>query len=57
MADVDTAQMRCAGRELLSLALMDARNHSLRWTAAFDGAACGAAPLLWELGRLSWFQE
>ncbi len=57
MADVDTARMRHAGRELLSLALMDARNHSLRWAAAFEGAACGAAPLLWELGRLGWFQE
>jgi ergothioneine biosynthesis protein EgtB len=57
MADVDTAQMRHAGRELLSLALMDARNHSLRWAAAFEGAPCGAAPLLWELGRLGWFQE
>ncbi|WP_371262093.1 SUMF1/EgtB/PvdO family nonheme iron enzyme [Rhizobacter sp. Root404] len=57
MADVDTAQMRRAGRELLSLALMDARNHSLRWAAAFEGAACGAAPLLQELGRLGWFQE
>lgn len=58
VANVDTAQMRHAGRELLSLALIDARNHSLRWAAAFESAAPGgAAPLLWELGRLGWFQE
>ena len=57
IANVDTAQMRHAGRELLSLALMDARNHSLRWAAAFEDSAAGAAPLLWQLGRLGWFQE
>lgn len=57
IADVDTAQMRHAGKELLSLALMDARNHSLRWAAAFEGSKAGAVPLLWELGRLGWFQE
>ena len=57
IANVDTAQMRHAGRELLSLALMDARNHSLRWAAAFEASPAGAAPLLWELGRLGWFQE
>jgi len=57
IANVDTAQMRRAGKELLSLALMDARNHSLRWAAAFESAPVGAAPLQWELGRLGWFQE
>ena len=57
IANVDTAQMRHAGRELLSLALMDARNHGLRWAAAFEASPAGAAPLLWELGRLGWFQE
>ncbi len=57
IANVDTAQMRHAGKELLSLALMDARNHSLRWAAAFEAAPAGAAPLLWQLGRLGWFQE
>jgi iron(II)-dependent oxidoreductase len=57
IANVDTAQMRHAGKELLSLALMDARNHSLRWAAAFEASPAGAAPLLWELGRLGWFQE
>ncbi|MBC8057346.1 MAG: hypothetical protein H7Y61_12290, partial [Rhizobiales bacterium] len=54
---MDTAQMRHAGKELLSLALIDARNHSLRWAAAFESTPAGVAPLLWELGRLGWFQE
>ncbi len=57
LVDVDTPQMRHAGRELLSLALMDSRNHSLRWAAAFEAAPTGAAPLLRALGRLGWFQE
>ncbi|MBK1614146.1 hypothetical protein CKO44_11775 [Rubrivivax gelatinosus] len=44
--------MRRAGPELLSLALIDARNHTLRWLAAFDARDAllrsegGAAPLL-----------
>jgi ergothioneine biosynthesis protein EgtB len=49
--------MRSAGKELLSLALMDARNHTLAWAAAFEGPTGGAAPLLRELGRIGWFQE
>ena len=57
VANVDTPLVRRAGRELLSLALIDARNHSLRWAAAFESAPAGSAPLLWELGRLGWFQE
>ena len=57
VANVDTAQMRHAGKELLSLALIDARNHSLRWAAAFEAAPAGATPLLRALGRLGWFQE
>ena len=57
IANVDTAQMRHAGKGPLSLALMDARNHSLRWAAAFEASPAGAAPLLWWLGRLGWFQE
>ena len=57
VANVDTPQMRRAGKELLSLALIDARNHSLRWAAAFEATPAGAAPLLRELGRLAWFQE
>lgn len=65
--NVDSARMRRAGRELLSLALMDARNHTLRWIAAYE-QALGEGPLtvpqqpdlsppLWELGHLGWFQE
>ena len=57
MSNVDTALIRRAGKDLLSLALIDARNHSLRWAAAFEAAPGGAAPLLWQLGRLGWFQE
>ena len=57
VADVDTAQMRRAGKDLLSLALMDARNRSLRWAAAFEQAPTGATLLLYELGQLGWFQE
>ena len=36
--NVDSARMRRAGKELLSLALMDARNHTLRWIAAYERA-------------------
>ncbi|MFZ2652423.1 MAG: selenoneine synthase SenA [Burkholderiaceae bacterium] len=64
--NIESAQMRRAGKELLSLALMDARNHTLRWIAAYE-RALGASlevPLLseinpprWELGHIGWFQE
>ena len=57
VANVDTPLVRRAGKELLSLALIDARNHGLRWAAAFESAPAGAAPVLRELGRLAWFQE
>jgi ergothioneine biosynthesis protein EgtB len=56
-ANLGTPLMRHAGRELLSLALIEARNQSLRWAAAFEGSAAGAEPILRELGRLGWFQE
>ena len=52
--NVDSPLMRQAGKELLSLALMDARNHSLRWFAALEGVPGAAA---WELGHAGWFQE
>ena len=52
--NVDSPLMRHAGKELLSLALMDARNHTLRWFAAFEPTL--AAPL-WALGHSGWFQE
>jgi ergothioneine biosynthesis protein EgtB len=54
---IDSPQMRRAGRELLSLALIDARNHSLRWFAAFEDQPAAARPALWELGHVGWFQE
>jgi ergothioneine biosynthesis protein EgtB len=59
----DPAQMRCAGAELLSLALIDARNHTLRWLAAFEphlGTLAPGAdvdPPLWLVGHVGWFQE
>lgn len=65
--DLHSPQMRRAGKDLLSLALMDARNHTLRWIAAYE-EALGAAhfivpplpevnPPLWLLGHVGWFQE
>lgn len=65
--NVDSARMRRAGKELLSLALMDSRNHTLRWIAAYERALGAVAmrvpqqpelsPPLWELGHAGWFQE
>jgi gamma-glutamyl hercynylcysteine S-oxide synthase len=65
--NVDSARMRRAGKELLSLALMDSRNHTLRWIAAYERALeptglrvplmAELNPPLWELGHVGWFQE
>lgn len=65
--NIHTVQMRRAGRDWLSLALMDARNHSLRWIAVFESALDGGNgllatstevdPPLWTLGHIGWFQE
>ncbi len=58
--------MRAAGKDLLSLALMDARNHTLRWIGACErlfGPALKLPPSpdlnppLWALGHVGWFQE
>ncbi|MBN8507562.1 MAG: SUMF1/EgtB/PvdO family nonheme iron enzyme [Burkholderiales bacterium] len=55
--------MRQAGAELLSLALIDARNLTLRWLAAFEphlGQLAPSAlvePPLWLVGQAGWFQE
>ena len=57
IASVDSAQVRHAGRELLSLALMDARNRSLRWVAVFEAAPAVLGGPLWQLGNIGWFQE
>ena len=58
----DPFAMRRAGRELLSLALIDARNRTLRWLSAFHGANVDALrnefdPPLWLVGHVAWFQE
>ena len=71
VANVDALRMRAAGKGALSLALMDARNHTLRWVTAFEKALGGADlplplavqgvpgvnPLRWTIGHLGWFQE
>ena len=59
--------MRGAGRELLSVALMDARNHSLQVAGQLAKALEASDfsvpclpelnPPLWELGHIGWFQE
>jgi ergothioneine biosynthesis protein EgtB len=66
-ADVDSPHMRRAGKDLLSLALIDARNHSLYWIAACEQALAATGlqvpllpelnPPLWTLGHIGWFQE
>ena len=68
----DFASLRNAGREVLSLALIEVRNASLRWAAALETACDGQAltlggslpdsvaamdPPLWTLGHLAWQQE
>lgn len=64
--DVNSPQLRRAGRELLSLALMEARNHTLRWSSLFETALGDAQPRppepgleapAWLLGHVGWFQE
>jgi iron(II)-dependent oxidoreductase len=70
---LDSESLRSAGKELLSLALIEARNHTLRWAAAFEAAgdrdalalpadlapaiAAELDPPLWTLGHIAWFQE
>ena len=59
--------MRRAGPDALSLALMDARNHTLGLFTEFQHAlqapgmhimpAACVNPPLWELGHVGWFQE
>ena len=59
----DPVRMRRAGTELLSLALIDARNHTLRWLAAFEPHLAELQPVadvdppLWLVGQAGWFQE
>lgn len=64
---VDSSLVRQAGRDVLSLALIDARNHSLHLLAQFERALqagdfvvpqlAGINPPLWEIGHVGWFQE
>jgi iron(II)-dependent oxidoreductase len=64
---IDSPSMRYAGRELLSLALMDARNHTLLRYAQIEQALAqsgqSAAPNAlfnppdWQLGHMGWFAE
>ncbi|MDH5205287.1 MAG: SUMF1/EgtB/PvdO family nonheme iron enzyme [Hylemonella sp.] len=64
---VDSADLRTAGREMLSLSLMDARNHTLYLIGQYEqtlGIYGMRVPLipelnppLWELGHVGWFQE
>lgn len=65
-AAIDTPAVRSAGRELLSLALMDARNHSLQLLARFEQALgpdlqlpadADALPPLWVAGHIGWLAE
>ena len=59
--------MRSENKELLSLALMDARNHTLHLFAQYQKVLEGVNyvvpqlvtvnPPLWELGHIGWFQE
>jgi iron(II)-dependent oxidoreductase len=64
--DIDSPAMRQAGRDGLSLALIDARNHTLRLLAAHEAAvtqaapapaATGHAPAVWLAGHAGWFAE
>lgn len=64
---VEASQMRRAGKGLLSLALMDARNHTLRWMASLERQLTEPPfvvpmlaelnPPLWSLGHVAWYQE
>ena len=61
-AELHSPRARHAGRDLLSLALLDARNRTLRWCAAFEAAAPLAPsdeydPPTWLIGHAAWFQE
>ena len=66
-ASIDAPSMRHAGRELLSLALMDARNHSLHLLSHFEQAAAGGRLQVpqrrelelpaWVAGHIGWLAE
>ena len=64
---IDSPDMRRAGRDLLSVALMDARNHTLHLMGQMGAQLettgfvvprlAELSPPLWELGHIGWFQE
>jgi len=64
---IDSPDMRRAGRELLSLALIDARNHTLHLLSLYEealGSTTLAVPFaedldppLWLAGHIGWFAE
>jgi gamma-glutamyl hercynylcysteine S-oxide synthase len=62
---IDAPSMRQAGRELLSLALIDARNRTLHLLAQFEPVMAGDAPALaddiesplWLAGHIAWLAE
>lgn len=64
---LDAANLRTAGRELLGLALMDARNHTLFLMAEYQKSLDDQGvelpcwpelePPLWVLGHVGWYQE
>ena len=64
---IDLPTMRSGTKELLSVALMDARNHTLHIFAEFQNLLeatnylvpelATVNPPLWELGHVGWFQE
>jgi len=59
----DPVRMRRAGADVLSLALIDARNHTLRWLSIFEpqlralSPSAYVDPPLWLVGHAGWFQE
>ncbi|HWI82725.1 SUMF1/EgtB/PvdO family nonheme iron enzyme [Ramlibacter sp.] len=66
-ASIDAPSMRHAGRELLSLALMDARNHTLHLLSHFERLAAARPPVppprpgaespFWLAGHVGWLAE
>ena len=66
IAATDGPGMRRAGRETLSLALIDARNHTLQLLARFEEALGAAMPVVasplalppwWVAGHVGWLAE
>lgn len=59
----DPLRIRHAGADLLSLALIDSRNRTLRWLAAFEPhldelvPSTTVDPPWWLVGHAAWFQE